>query len=274
VYPVLFHIGPLIVPSYGVMTALGVLLALTLLLQTSRTAGVHPGQLWNLSILAFFAALVGSRLLLVALNWTVVRTHPAWLLDLAMIHHPLLTGVGAFCALAVAVPFARRQHLPGWNTADALAPPLVLGASCEQWGALLSGSGYGTQTNVPWAVTYTHPLAARWSGTPLFVPLHPVQAYAALAFLAVSAALLVCLPYRAQPGDIGGFALMATGSVVFLTEFWRDPEGRGAVFGGAVDIPQMVAVALVLAGGCVLLDRKYTRNPLNTAEKIHGDPAP
>ncbi len=34
-----------------------------------------------------------------------------------------------------------------------------------------------------WAVIYTSPLAARWSGTPLGIPLHPVQGYAALAFL-------------------------------------------------------------------------------------------
>jgi phosphatidylglycerol:prolipoprotein diacylglycerol transferase len=265
VYPVLFHIGPLIVPSYGVMTALGVLLALALLLRTSRLAGVNPNQLWNLAILAFFAALVGSRLLLVALNWTVVRTHPAWLLDLAMVHHPFLTAVGALCALAAAVPYARIRHLPARKSADALTPPLLLGAACEQWGALLAGSGYGTGTNVRWAVTYTHPLAARWSGTPLFVPLHPVQAYAALAFLAISAALLLCLPHRAQPGDICGIGFIATGAALFFTEFWRDPEGRGTILRGAVDIPQIVAVALVLAGGCILLDRNRTRIAVNSA---------
>ena len=267
-YPVLFHIGSLIVPSYGVMNALGILLVLALLLPTSRAAGVNPGQLWNLAILAFFAALVGSRLLLVALNWTVVRAHPAWLLDLAMVHHPLLVGVGALCALAVAIPYARSKQLPLWNTADALAPPLMLGAACEQWGQLLSGSGYGTEASVPWAVTYTHPLAARWSGTPLFVPLHPVQAYAAIAFLFLAAALMLCLPHRAQPGDICGLALMAAGTAVYFTEFWRDPEGRGSILRGAIDIPQIVAVASVLAGACVLLDRKVLR----TANSISGSP--
>jgi phosphatidylglycerol---prolipoprotein diacylglyceryl transferase len=268
VHPVLFHIGSLIVPSHGVLTALGLLLALVLLLPTARIAGADPNQLWNLAILAFLAALAGSRLLLVALNWTVVRSHPAWLLDLAMIHHPLLTGAGTLCALAVAIPYIRLRRLPPRNTADALAPPILLGAACEQWGALLSGSGYGTEADVRWAVTYTQPLAARWSGTPLFVPLHPVQAYAAIAFLLLAIALLLCLPHRPQPGDIGGLGLMAAGTAVFFTEFWRDSAGRGAIFQGAIDFPQVAAVALVFAGACMLRDRKHPQPSANSASTL------
>ena len=76
--------------------------------------------------------------------------------------------------------------MPMLASADALAPPLAVGLAFEQFGALLAGSGFGTETRVRWAVIYSHPLAARWSGTPLFIPLHPVQAYAALGFLTLS----------------------------------------------------------------------------------------
>ena len=145
---------------------------------------------------------------------------------------------------------AWRQHcftragkqLPLRQTADALAAPLALGLAFEQLGALLAGSGYGTEATVRWAVTYTNPLAARWSGTPLGIPLHPVQAYAALAFLTLSILLLLSLPARRQQGDVAGLFLMGTGVAVFVTEFWRDPEGRGALLGGALDGPQAAAV--------------------------------
>ncbi len=82
-----------------------------------------------------------------------------------------------------------------------------------------------------WAVTYTNPLAARWSGTPLGIPLHPVQAYAALAFFALSILLLVWLPMRRRQGDVAGLLLLGTGVAVFITEFWRDPVGRGVLLG-------------------------------------------
>lgn len=254
-HPVLFHIGSILIPSYGASAALGVLLALFLTQRTARIVGLNAGQVWNLCVVALFAALVGQRVLLVAINWSDLRRHPAWMLALAMIHHPLLALAGALAGAGAAVLYARWQRLPFASTADALAAPLTVALAFEQLGALLGGSGYGTETAVRWAVTYTNPLAARWSGTPLGIPLHPVQAYAALAFLSLSILLLVGLPVRRQAGDVAGLGLMGTGVVVFITELWRDDGGRGALLGGALDGPQAAAILLVLAGGLALLER-------------------
>jgi phosphatidylglycerol:prolipoprotein diacylglycerol transferase len=210
-----------------------------------------------------------------------------------MIHHPLLTAFGALAAAGAALLFGRWQRMPLWSTADALAAPLALGLAFEQLGALLAGSGYGIEAGTGiaarWAVMYTHPLASIWSGAPLGVALHPVQAYAALSFLTLSFFLLVLclgttsvvpqmqqtnertlaptgrffgfipssrLPYSRQSGDLAGLFLLGAGIVVFVTEFWRDPEGRGQLFGGALNGPQATAVALVVAGGLVLMERK------------------
>jgi phosphatidylglycerol---prolipoprotein diacylglyceryl transferase len=255
VHPVLFHIGPILVPAYGAVTALGILLALWLALRTARVTAVNPNHLWNLCIIALFVAIAGSRLLLVILNWTIVRAHPSWLLSLAMIHHPLLAAAGALLALIAAVFYARSQKLPFADVADALAAPLALALACEQIGALLAGSGYGVQTSASWAIIYTHPLALRWSGTPLFVPLHPVQAYAASAFLLITLALIFVLPRRRQHGDTAGLWLIFTGAALYYTEFWRDPEGRGSFLHGALDGPQLAAVAFVLIGALLLLER-------------------
>lgn len=255
-HPVLFHIGSILIPAYGASAAVGVLLALFLAQRTARMAGIDAAKVWNLCVIALFAALAGQRVLLVALNWGVLRIHPAWMLGLAMVHHPLLAGVGAFAGAASAVLYARWQKLPFFATADALAAPLALGLAFEQLGALLAGSGYGTEASVPWAVTCTSTLAARWSGTPLGIPLHPVQAYAALAFLTLSVFLLVWLPARRQMGDVAGLWLMGTGVTVYITELWRDTEGRGTLLHGALDGPQVAAVLMVLVGALVLLERK------------------
>ena len=262
VLPVLFHIGSILIPSYGASAAVGVLLALLLAQRTARMAGVNPAQVWNLCIVSLFAALLGQRLLLIVLNWSDLRSHPSWMLGLAMIHHPLLAAAGAFVGLGAAALVIRRQRMPLWTTADALAAPLALGLAFEQLGALLAGSGYGTETTVRWAVIYTNPLAARWSGTPLGIQLHPVQAYAALAYLTLSIFLLVWLPERRRQGDVAGLWLMGAGVAVFITELVRDPEGRGSLLGGALDGPQAAAVLLVLAGALVLLERKAPGKPV------------
>jgi phosphatidylglycerol:prolipoprotein diacylglycerol transferase len=256
VHPVLFHIGALLIPSYGALAAVGVLLALGLTQRTARIAGVDAGQVWNLSVAALFIALAVQRLLVALANWSELRRHPAWLLGLAMVHHPLLAAAGGLAGAASAALYARWRRLPPWPTADALAAPLALGLAFEQLGALLAGSGYGTPTGVRWAVTYTSPLAALWSGAPLGIALHPVQAYAALAFLALSIFLLVWQPMRPRPGDVAGMWLMGTGVAIYMTELWRDTEGRGALLHGALDGPQIAAVGLVLAGALVLRERK------------------
>ena len=277
-HPVLFHLGAILVPTYGALAAFGVLTALFLAQRTARLVGIDAGQVWNLCVIALFAALIGQRLLLVAVNWSELRTHPSWLLGLGMVHHPLLGQAGALTGLASAVFYARWKRLDLRTTADALAAPMAMGLAFEQLGALLAGSGYGTEAAVRWAVTYTDPLAARSSGTPLGIPLHPVQAYEALAFLTLSIFLLIGLQARRQQGDVAGLFLLGAGMCVFITELWRDPEGRGALLGGALDGPQAAAVLLVLAGGLVLRERKTTnqgsRFPILSPEGRRKDGAP
>jgi phosphatidylglycerol---prolipoprotein diacylglyceryl transferase len=258
VHPVLFHIGRVLIPSYGVVAAFGVLLALVLAQRTARIAQVDPVKVWNLCIVSLCAALAAARLLLVAVNWGVLRLHPAWVLSLAMVHHPLLAGTGALAGTCCAAWYARRNKLPFAATADALASPLALGLAFEQCGALLAGAGYGVPAapGMRWAVTYTSPLAALWSGAPLDVPVHPVQLYAALAFVALAALLYTWLPLERRRGDVAGLWLMGAGVVIYMTELWRDQEGRGSLLHGALDGPQIAAIAMVMAGALVLRERK------------------
>src|ERR1035438_3762516 len=102
VYPVFVRIGAVLIPSYGAMAALGVLMALFLAARTARIAGVNAGQVWNLCVVALFAALLGQRLLLVLANWSELRRHPSWMLGLAMIHHPLMGAAGALAGVGSA----------------------------------------------------------------------------------------------------------------------------------------------------------------------------
>jgi phosphatidylglycerol:prolipoprotein diacylglycerol transferase len=250
------------------MAAAGVLLALVLAQRTARMAGVSPSQVWNVCVVALFAALVGSRLLLAALNWGELLRHPLWIFGLATIHSPVLAVAGVMMGAVAALVYMGRERMPWAATLDALAAPLVVGLACEQWGALLAGAGYGTETPGGWAVVYTDPLAQRWSGTPLGIPLHPVQAYAAVGYMLLAVLLLMRLSARRQPGDVAGIALMGLGVVIYLTELWRDPEGRGQVLDGALDGPQVAAVVLVIVGALLLRERKAA-TPMERAEPTH-----
>ena len=274
-HPVLFQIGSLLVPSYGACAALGVLLALGLAQITARRAGLDPvagpRHAWNMLILAVFAALVTSRLLLVAMNFSDLRLHPRWLLAIAMVHHPLLAAVGIAGGIVAIFWYARWATLPLRAVADCLAAPIALAAAAEQLGTLLEGSGYGRgiASAGSWAVTYSNQLAARWSGVPLGVPLYPVQAYAAIGALLLAVLVYGSLFMRRRSGDATGIALIGAGALLFTTEIYRDWEGRGALFGNSVDIPQLIGLGLVLLGGLMLLDWRNKSTAGNAmAEKV------
>lgn len=275
-HPILFHAGSVLIPSYGALAAIGVLAALFLAQYTARRARVDPGKIWNLCLAAMFSGLVGERLVLVFANWSVLLRHPSWLFAIGMIHSPLLAVAGIAAGAAVAALYSFLRKMPPGATADALAAPLALGLAFEQIGALLAGSGFGTVAGakLPWAVTYTSALAAQWSGAPLGIPLHPVQAYAAIGLFALAVFLLAWMPARRHAGDVAGLFLLGLGAVVYFTEMWRAPEGRGLVFGGAIDGPQIAAVLLVMAGGLALRERRVTMRTLSRSPEFQqADPS-
>jgi len=255
-HPVLLQLGSFVIPSYGAVAAVGVLLALALAQFTAKHTGLDPRHAWNMLVLAVFASIAASRLTLIVLNLSDLRRHPAWLLSVAMVHHPLLACIGILASLLAVFLYARWVKLPLRTIADCLAAPIALGSAFEQLGALLAGSDFGCDsqsTSSFFAITYTSPLAARWSGTPLGVPLYPVQAYAAMGYLLLATLLIAAFRVSRRSGDIAGVWLMGTGALLFLTEIFRDWEGRGVLPGGSIDAPQLVGLGLVLAGGCALL---------------------
>jgi phosphatidylglycerol:prolipoprotein diacylglycerol transferase len=256
-HPVLFQIGPLVVPSYGACAALGVLLALWLAQFTAQRTGLNPRHAWNIVVLAVFASLAVSRLVLIAMNLSDLRKHPSWLLAVAMVHHPLLAAVGIGGGTAAVLGYVRWAKLPLLAVTDCLAAPLSVGMAAEQFGALLAGSDFGrdsASSSVFAAITYSNELAARWSGTPLGVPLYPVQAYAALGALLLAAIACCWLFLSRRKGDATGVWFVGAGLILFVTEIFRDWEGHGVVFAGLADIPQLVGLGMVLLGGVVLID--------------------
>jgi phosphatidylglycerol:prolipoprotein diacylglycerol transferase len=83
----------------------------------------------------------------------------------------------------------------------------------------------------------------------------------------LAAILLVALKMRRRAGDAAGVCLLGLGAAVYFTEIWRDQEGRGSFLAGALDGPQIAAIAFVLCGAATLMDRKPKKRSM---EPLHG----
>jgi len=188
VYPELFSLGPVTVYSYGVLLAGSYLLGLWLAMRRAKRWGLDSKQVLDLGIYIIIAALIGAKLLLLVVDFDQFRRAPQELLSLARSGGVFYGGLTL--AVVVAFWYIAKHRMPFWLTCDVFAPAIALGHVTGRLGCLAAGCCYGRPTHVPWAITFTNPLAASNVGTPLNIPLHPTQLYEAGAELLILVVLL------------------------------------------------------------------------------------
>src|SRR5215813_3073054 len=75
-FPILFHIGPLTIRTYGAMVALAFLASLQLARMAARTRRIGEAFLLDLVALLIVTGLLGARLLYILVNLSYFREHP------------------------------------------------------------------------------------------------------------------------------------------------------------------------------------------------------
>jgi len=245
--PNLFQIGSFFLPTYGLLVTLGFLAGLWMAVRLGRRAGLDAEAVFNLGIYAGLAALIGAKLLLIALDFEYYLRYPSELFSLSTLRAGGIFYGGLVLALVTAFLYMRREKLPGLVTADAFAPGLALGHAIGRLGCFAAGCCWGAPTHLPWAVTFTNPISHERVGVPLGVPLHPTQLYETLAEALIFLILYwrIARPHRS--GAIIGLYLALYSSARFLVEFVRAHDQTNAYYGPLVT-EQWIALALVALG--------------------------
>jgi phosphatidylglycerol:prolipoprotein diacylglycerol transferase len=258
-YPRLFQLGHVTIPTYGAITAIALLSALALAMHFARRLGLRPDKIWTLGLTAILATLVGERLLLVLMHLSIFRAHPFWILGLTTVRNEWIVLCSVLLGIAAAALYAKAEGLPLLRTADAAAPALAVAFAIHSVGAFCAGVGYGTPTLLPWGVTYHSLFAAIWYRVPLGIKVHPVQLYEAAASLLIFLALRWWLPRRAQDGELIGGWLLLYGLANFFFGFLTGDLRASTLFHGALTISQTIAALSVVLGGLLWLRRPASR---------------
>jgi len=244
-----WELGPFTLHTYGLLLAVAFLTGLYVAARQARKAGLDPNRVSDLGVYVLIAGLLGAKLLLVIVDLSHYRAHPE---DFSSIFQS--GGVfygGLIAALPVAVWYVRRHRLPGWATADALAPGVVIGQAIGRLGCFAAGCCFGRPTSVAWAVTFRDAYANRYVGTPLDVAIHPTQIYESLLSLLIFFVLLRVAAHKRFHGQVL-IAYVALYSVArFLVEFYRGDASRGTVLGGLLSTSQFIALLMVLGAAAV-----------------------
>lgn len=250
-YPQLFHIGRFFLPTYGFLVAAGVLIGLWISVRNSARQGIDPDQAWNLGILVVLCGIVGAKVLYIINDWSTYVAHPGEIFSISTLQSGGVFSGGLIAALAAAVWYIRKHHLPALATCDAFGPGLALGHAIGRLGCFAAGCCYGKPTSAWWGVTFTNPVAAQLVGTPLGHALEPTQLFEAAVELANFFLLMWMFQRKKFDGQVFGAYLILYGVARFFLEFLRDDPGRGSVFGGVMTGTQLIAIGLVILGGVI-----------------------
>ena len=229
-HPILFRIGDFPIGTYGLLLTVGFFLAMGLAQWLGRREGIAPETISNLAITLLLAGVVGSKLLMVIVdlcNGVSFRQ----VFDLGYLRAGGAIHGGIIGATLAFFWWVRRLKLPLAKTLDCLTPAVALGQAIGRLGCFSAGCCYGTVSSLPWAVTFTDPNAQNLSGTPLLMPLHPVQLYTFLANLAIMGILLVIRRHRRFAGQVSGCYFILEGIGRMITEHWRGDLDRGFLLG-------------------------------------------
>ncbi len=251
-YPELFRIGSFPVNTYGLLLAVGMMLALFAAARLAARDGLPRERIYDLGLWTLIGGLLGSKILMFFTEENVQIFSLDFLRSGGVYYGGFL---GGFFALVILIRFYK---LPFWKVADAFAPGVALGQFFGRQGCFAAGCCWGKPTDSIFGVHFTE-AAHEFTGVPIYGPdgadlyLHPTQAYESIAMLVVFGILI--LIHRKKRFD--GQVLIAYGiiySIVrFTIEFVRD-DPRGDLFGltTATGLSTSQIISLIVAAGAVV----------------------
>jgi phosphatidylglycerol:prolipoprotein diacylglycerol transferase len=152
-YPVLFHIGPITLYSFGLMMAVAFLTANYFFTVELRRRGLDERMAGQVTIIALIGGVAGSKLFSIVENWSDFARDP-----MGQLFSPAgLTFYGGFLvAMAWIYFYVKRKGLRFALFADMIAPTVLLAYGIGRIGCQLAGDGdYGIPSRLPWAMSYT-----------------------------------------------------------------------------------------------------------------------
>ncbi len=251
-HPVLFKLGPLTIHTYGFFVAMGFVAGILLAKNEAKRLGEDQEKIMDLFFYILIAAIVGSRLFYVAINFKMFLSDP---LEIFKIWNGGLVFYGGFiAALIIGLIYLKKNKMPLWKTADIAAPSLALGQFFGRLGCFSAGCCYGKACDLPWAVTFAHPDTLAPTG----IPLHPTQLYHSLSNLTIFIILFFFRSRKKFDGQLFWLYMFLYGITRSFIEIFRG-DFRGEVFFGIFSVSQVIGsiTAIIAVVMMVLLGKLF-----------------
>ncbi|HEX7319846.1 MAG TPA: prolipoprotein diacylglyceryl transferase [bacterium] len=243
--PTLIQIGPIGLPSYGVMLLISFVVGLFLVKRSAKRYGISPAFVENLAFWIMVGVIVGGRLLYVFFHWSDFES------DILVIFKIWTGGMmffGSFIgALVAGLLYVRKQKVSPLLLSDLISPSFGLGEFFTRIGCFLNGCCFGIPSALFWSVKFPFgslPARAYSCDTAL----HPTQLYSSLFGLLLFFFLQKRLGEKHYRGELFAIYLVVSGLFRFGIDFIRHYENAANLL-----VNQFISGATVIAGIIMLV---------------------
>lgn len=148
--PVAFTVFGIEVRWYGVLIALGMVLATLLTYKRALRHGLEPDRVLDFILICIPVGIIGARLYYVVFNWSMYEGDFLKIINLRLgglaIHGGLIFGIAA------AVILCAVWKIRPLNVMDLAVPGVALAQAIGRWGNYFNSEAHGGPTDLPWAV--------------------------------------------------------------------------------------------------------------------------
>ena len=238
---------------YGILIALGLLIALVFCMARRRQFGLQEDDVLDTVLFGIPAGIVGARIYYVIFYLDLYRNADGsirWKDTIAVWDGGLAIYGCVIAVVIVALLVAKKRKFKFFALMDLVVMGLFIGQIVGRWGNFMNREAFGAETTLPWRMELT-------TATGRLIQVHPTFLYESLWNL-VGLLLLVCVVSRARrfDGENTWFYFLWYGIGRFWIEGLRTDSlylFDWELFGQPIRVSQALSLVMVVVAAFMLL---------------------
>lgn len=256
-YNELFSIGPFTVHGYGLMIAIGIVVALLVGDYRAKKFGLNGDLIYGLTLTTVVLGFLAARILFIITEWQDFLKNP-----MSYVTGNGFVVFGGIMGGALTIwAYCKIKKMDFLAYLDLMIPSVALAQGFGRIGCFLAGCCYGKETDSFLGITFTNSDYA-----PNNVKLLPSQLIMSAGDFVIAAILLLYAKKNPSKGKTSALYLMLYSVGRFFVEFTRNDD-RGAV--GALSTSQFIGIFIFIVGavayfGVIPMRMKKTEDSTDT----------
>lgn len=251
---------------YGIVIAIGMVLALMLVLREAKLTGQNTENYYDLAIFVILFGVIGARLYYVIFEWDMYKND---LLSIFNIRNGGLAIYGGVLAgILTTYVFSRIKKLSFMQISDTAVLGLLVGQILGRWGNFFNREAFGGYTDNLFAmqikldevggiITDSISKNIKIVNGIEYIQVHPTFLYESLWNLVLLAVIMVYKKHKKFDGEIISIYMMGYGLGRFMIEGLRTDQLL--LPGIHVAVSQVVSIVMILIGAGVVIYKRFMK---------------